>query len=299
MALAECGVQVNAQGRELAEHGTALFPMACYRDDLSRQQVPWHWHDEWEAAVVEQGTAVLHAGECVYTLGAGEGFFLNASVLHSVLGAESPDCLMRSVVFHPRLVGGELDSVFWQSFVRPVLSNAQLRTVLFTPDVSWQQEALSSINDGWSACVCEPSGYEFQARTALSHLVFLLGEHCPPQPGPPDPRVLRGEQRVKAMLAYIQTHYADELTVAAVARSAAVSESECMRCFRSVLNTTPVQYIRRLRVQRAAELLKTTGLSVAEIGARCGFREMSYFSKLFRETHGCTPREYRQNETAR
>lgn len=55
MALADCGAQVNAQGRELAEHGTALFPIACYHDHMTQDIVPWHWHDEWEAAVIERG----------------------------------------------------------------------------------------------------------------------------------------------------------------------------------------------------------------------------------------------------
>lgn len=299
MALSLCNVQVNAQGQELADHGTVLFPVACYRDDLSRQDVPWHWHDEWEAGVIEQGSATLRVGELSYPLRAGDGLFLNASALHSVQDLDRSHCLLRAVVFHPRLVSGGEDSIFRRRYVRPILSNAELRAVPLSPGVPWQQEALSCISEAWEACSHEPAGYEFRVRAALSRLIFLLGERCPAQAVPPTPGALRAEQRVKTMLAYLQDHCADELTVADIARSAAVSESECMRCFRAVLDATPIQFLRRFRVRRAAELLETTALSVADVGALCGFREMSYFSKTFREAHGCTPREYRQNKITR
>ena len=61
-----------------------------------------------------------------------------------------------------------------------------------------------------------------------------------------------------------------------------------------MLNTTPIQYVKLLRLQRAAELLLSSPESVAEIGARCGFQDPSYFTRSFRERYGCTPSEYRE-----
>ena len=56
MAVSVCGpISIDQQGRELTEHGTALFPVACYHDRLSESAVPWHWHNELEVLVVETG----------------------------------------------------------------------------------------------------------------------------------------------------------------------------------------------------------------------------------------------------
>ena len=99
---------------------------------------------------------------------------------------------------------------------------------------------------------------------------------------------------MKMMLQYVQDHYQEELSTAKIAQSAAVSESECLRCFRCVIGTTPIQYTKQLRIQKAAELLESTDEKVSDIGALCGFQEMSYFAKSFREMKGCTPREYRK-----
>lgn len=201
---------------------------------------------------------------------------------------------MRSIVFHPRLVGGGIDSVFWQSYVQPVLSNTGLRCVLFKPGTAWNDEAIRYILTAWTACVEEPAGYELRVRSALSELAFLLVSHCPAEQMRPTEKALRNEGRIKAMLSYIQEHIQEELTIAVIAQSAAISESECLCCFRDMLGTTPIRYVRQLRIQRSVELLESTDLKISEIGALCGFQEMSYFSKSFRDAKGCTPKEYRQ-----
>ena len=45
----------SERGRELAQHGSALFPIACYAEDLSSYSVAWHWHEELEVLVVSEG----------------------------------------------------------------------------------------------------------------------------------------------------------------------------------------------------------------------------------------------------
>ena len=49
MALAQnCGIPATEQGRELVQHGSALFPIACYEERLTCYSVPWHWHEDFE-----------------------------------------------------------------------------------------------------------------------------------------------------------------------------------------------------------------------------------------------------------
>ena len=101
------------------------------------------------------------------------------------------------------------------------------------------------------------------------------------------------------MLRHIQRSFAEEITVADIARSALISESECLRCFRDTIGVPPIQYVKRYRVQRAAELLSATDRKIADIGAQCGFQDTSYFTRSFREIKGMTPGEYRRQAQAR
>lgn len=95
------------------------------------------------------------------------------------------------------------------------------------------------------------------------------------------------------MLTFIKRHFGEELSVRDIADSASISESECLRCFRKILDTSPIAYLKTYRLQRAAELLETTSRKVSDIAAQCGFGEMSYFAKSFREIYRCTPSQYR------
>lgn len=296
MPVGTCYVQTDHRGRELTEHGSALFPIACYADDLALETVPWHWHDEMEAILVECGEVFVSAGTEKYVLKRGEGFFINGGVLHAVWNADEKNgaCRIRSIVFHPRLVGGSVDSIFWQSYVQPVLSDEFPKQICLSMQEPWHQETMKRIDAAWRFGVEEPEGYEIQVRYELSNLLLLLKSHGRSLQKRPSEKTVRDGERIKTMLQYIQANYGNEITIAQIAGSVMISESECLRCFRSMIGTTPIQYVKQFRIQRAEELLRETDLKVADIGARCGFQEMSYFARTFREIKGCTPSEYRR-----
>ncbi len=99
---------------------------------------------------------------------------------------------------------------------------------------------------------------------------------------------------MKLMMQYIADHFSEEITLADLAKCAMISESEVLRCFHNTIDTTPIQYIKEIRIHKAASLLHTTDLKIIDIGSLCGFQEMSYFAKAFKQIYGCTPTKYRQ-----
>ncbi|WP_416810440.1 helix-turn-helix domain-containing protein [Dorea formicigenerans] len=86
------------------------------------------------------------------------------------------------------------------------------------------------------------------------------------------------------------------ITLADLSKSANISKSECSRCFKLSLNTTPYKYLTEYRLSMAAQLLKTTREPVGNIAASVGFRQMSHFGKCFKEKTGYSPKAYREVE---
>jgi len=72
-----------------------------------------------------------------------------------------------------------------------------------------------------------------------------------------------------------------------------VSQNRLIHLFRKQLNMTPVEYINKLRVNRASELLKDTDMTILSIALHCGFGSLSSFYEIFKKQVGTTPREYR------
>ena len=296
MSISPCegnAYRISQQGQELVSHGTPLFPAAFYNDDLERERVPWHWHEELEAVVVATGQTTVFVGKTHCTLGPGQGFFINANILHAAQGLTGTGCTYHSIVFHPRLVVGGTDSIYWQKYLRPLIGSG-VKGFVLDGSQPWHQHALNAIENAWQAGAADLPGFEFTARAALSQLVFLLTQHLPEGRRHATEKARRDGDRLKQMLRYIHQNFAGEISVSDIARSATLSESECLRCFKSTIGVPPIQYVKRFRVQRAAELLSATDMKIAEIGAQCGFQDTSYFTRAFREIKGMTPGEYRQ-----
>ncbi len=292
--LSDCNTTVNQNNEELIRHGTAAFPLACYHDDLNRAAVPWHWHEELEAAVFMEGEGLITIGSRSCIVRAGDGFFVNSGVLHSCQPLEGADCRFHSLVFHPRLVGGSLESIYYQNYVLPITENKGLDGLFLAASLPWQKEILMHIERAWQACAQENSFFELTVRDSLSRLLGLLRDHFSQETVRPDAKLSRDAARIKQMLQYIQEHYREELTVLDIAGSAAVSESECLRCFHTVIGTTPIRYLREYRIEEAARLLAATREPICDIALQGGFSDVSYFTKTFRELRGCTPGEYRK-----
>lgn len=288
-----CGVQTNMQGEELREHGTRLFPVACYLDSLPDDEIPWHWHNELELGLVASGSVIVETASVSHRLQAGEGFFINSNVLHTAFSPDNGLCDIHSVVWHPRAVSGGMDNIVWQKYLKPLVENQASPVFHFMPDTVWHKKILDSMAVLWQSAEQEEYGFELNMRNALSTITALLSEHQTVVDRKSFGKEQRNNARIKEMLTYIQANYSRELTVEDIASACAISASECIRCFRATINTTPIAYLKSYRLQQAALKLQLTDDKISAIAENCGFQEMSYFAKSFREAYGCTPSEYR------
>ena len=106
------------------------------------------------------------------------------------------------------------------------------------------------------------------------------------------------QDRLKAVLTYIDAHYARRLSIKELAAEAGMSEGHFSRVFKSFMRRTPVEYINLQRIRTAAALLAERRTTVGEAALEAGFDNFSYFCKLFRSVFQCTPSEYRNRDRA-
>ena len=94
----------------------------------------------------------------------------------------------------------------------------------------------------------------------------------------------------------IDRAYAEQLDIAALARSASVSQAYFSRSFKSAFGETPHQYLMSRRMERAMALLRAGDLSVTEVCFAVGFSSLGSFSTQFRRFVGDSPSGYRQRD---
>ena len=102
------------------------------------------------------------------------------------------------------------------------------------------------------------------------------------------------DEGIEKAIAYINENLDKPLDVHGIAKSVGVSKSALYRSFNAQIGYPIGRYINRKRVEKAAELLSDTRLSIEEIALRVGFSDGSYFSKAFKKEMGISPLKYRK-----
>ena len=99
-------------------------------------------------------------------------------------------------------------------------------------------------------------------------------------------------------LAYIGRHYTDRFSIPKLAERCAMSETAYRKRFRQLTGQSPVQYINRLKIEKACLMLTGGDISPNTISEFLNFYSPAYFYKVFKDCTGMTPNQYRDVQTA-
>lgn len=98
---------------------------------------------------------------------------------------------------------------------------------------------------------------------------------------------------IKQVLAYIEQHYQENLSVEQLANLCGLNRSYFGKIFKQSIGKSPQQFLLSYRMIKAAELLKLSKLSIAEIGISVGYENQLHFSRAFKNIYGKSPRVFR------
>ena len=245
------------------------FPFLDYTLDFRyfwEDQTPWHWHRALELVRVVSGRICLRTNKTCRTLDPGDVCYISPQTLRRI----APEPLHSGAVC-------ELDL-----FVMPG----------GTPQAAALGEHLARARQLNRE---KPFGYQLDIRSEVSDAWKILFREMQPGLAPPDPGSHRSEKRLQTMLSFILKNYASDISLADIAAAATVSERECFRCFQEILGITPTHYLQHHRIRMAVRRLLETDDSVQAISEAVGFRDSSYFGRVFQKIMHCTPSAFRRD----
>ncbi|KGK42165.1 AraC family transcriptional regulator [Nitrincola sp. A-D6] len=105
------------------------------------------------------------------------------------------------------------------------------------------------------------------------------------------------QPKLLEIVALMESNLEELLTLDELANYASLSRRQLERLFQKYLSCSPSRYYLKLRLVRARQLLKQSGLSIIEVASACGFASTPHFSKCYREYFGLPPREERLGMT--
>ena len=288
--------------REQNDFGSLDYPVNVFYLDLRTSymnRVRWHWHEEMEVLILNDGLAEVATDDASYTLNPGQGIIINQNVMHSIYSQNQENCTFYSFVFHPDFLFGHKNSYLQTQFLLPVQNFRLFKMLVLDATNAWHKRMLDAIDDAIAVNITKPFGYEVATKGHLCRFWSELVVKLPQMETAPPPRVSLDEQRVKEAMLYIRTHHAEPISLDEIAGSVHISKSECCRCFSRTLQMTPFEYLMRYRILEATKKMMEhpdEPMSIADLALSVGFNNTSYFNKLFKKYVGCTPTYYRTHK---
>ncbi len=283
--------------RERRRHGSPEYPVeidvTC--EKMRQKSVPYHWHNELEWVLVERGALSLTIGAERYDGRPGDVFLIRSGALHE-MHVPPGGARYFAVLFPPELLASAPGDALQLRYFGP-LAAGRLRFPTRLPAGGEAAAALSAaLRRVYALHFCGAGGRLLGVKAALLQAFYdldRLGLLCPAEPADPgSPAELRaGRQR--EVLAYLEAHYAEPLSLEELAARFHFSPKYFSAYFRANFGQTLTQYRNALRVEQAALLLLATDGKILDIALRTGFDNVGYFIRLFRRIMGVSPSQYR------
>lgn len=209
---------------------------------------------------------------------------------------QKPDLVVSDVMM-PRMSGYQLVKK-----VRSDSALADLPFILLTA-LTADDKKLKGIDAGADAYIEKPFHTDILIATCCqlleqrNHLKQVYGQQPVGSTKAVAPKVIKDEQDKKfqtVLDVWLAEHIADpQLNIDSFAESMGYGRTTFYKKIKRITGTTPNDYIRSLRMNKAAELLKDDRLTVAEVGYQVGIGDPYYFSKSFKSFFGVSPTKYR------
>ena len=253
-----------------------------------------HNHEFDELVVTLKGRGVHCTGSEEYPIHAGDIFFIRPGVSHSYRDTDGLE--IANILYYPSRLGVPLEWLKESPGYRALFElEPESRSKLsFKGRLTLSLDALSSVEMMILEMEGELSSHGnagvFMAAAILMRLLGTLSRLYERGPSPSAAHLVR----IGRTISFIETAYKRKITLDELARMSRMSKSSLIREFRRLAGTTPVDYLLRVRLGKAAELLTSGEASIGEAALRCGFADGNYFARQFKRFTGLSPREYRR-----
>ena len=284
--------------KEERHHGTAFFPVGVYEQHQSPDVmiVDFHWHDEWEFLWLLDGRGQFQINNHRETLEAGQMMIVPSQVIHGGIPFAGQSCSFRAIVFHPRLLLGEAGDLLAAAYIEPFVWRHRHFPTFLSAQAHLTCKLRTLCNSLFHLCQRrQPYGYEILVKGQLFTAWALLLSQSPFSTQQISTRETQRQAKMRRILQYIQNHLTESLAEEDLAACLNFSKDYFCRFFKASMCMTPIEYIHRCRIKKAATYLQThPELSIMEIAYACGFNNLSYFNLIFKRLLGYTPTEYKK-----
>jgi AraC-like DNA-binding protein len=256
-----------------------------------------HTHEFSELVIILGGTAIHITDAGHYPIATGDVFVMNGEMSH---GFE--DCAglrLCNIMYDPeQLLVTQSDIQQLEGYhalfvVEPLYRIHHPMHNLLRLSIDALNTVDSLINKMIAEYDNKSIGYMGMIQAYFMQLVVMLSRLHSSQV---DIRVESIGRLAKALI-LLETHYDQQLSLQNLADAAHLSPTHFLRLFKETFDTSPIQYLIRLRIAKACQLLHDRRYHISSVSQQVGFADSNYFSRQFKQIMGQSPQAYQKSNT--
>lgn len=262
--------------RHILSDGRLPFILRDYRCPGGVRASYSNWHENLELLYFLKGSATVTSNDLRIEVSAGDIAVINANHIHTIMASTTIHYLVL-IVDRSFCLANHFDT-----------NSVSFRPLVQDPEIAGLFELILAESQEEDAPHRIPL---FRARV-LTALSLLLRRHREEKGAEEGGSHLLAS--IKEALGYIHAEYAEPLTLDGLAATAGISKYYLAREFRRLTGMTVIEYLNALRCEKAKPLLSEGRESIEAVARAVGFSGATYFARVFRETVGMLPSEYRK-----
>lgn len=238
---------------------------------------PLHWHRHFECEILLDGSGKHIFNGSSYEVKKGDFWLLSSYDFHTYRPSEETEML--HICFERGLLSRELEELISTGGICGRMEECEMGEIAVLGEALLREEIQ---RDHLS---------DLSVSTLISRLLIILLRHTKLES-------TAHTTGVGSALAYMHKHFRKELSLEQVAQQQGFSANYFGTLFRSAIGVTFREYLNKIRLRYACDLLASSALSIKEIAYESGYASIEYFTYVFKKRLSMTPAEYRRRISA-
>lgn len=243
-----------------------------------------HSHHNYEMYFLVSGSRRYFIDDAIYDIEPGNLILIPKTVLHKTLAPSRGSHERYVVYFDDNSISSLIETVGQDAFDRLIQSHCLNLT-------ETASQAISHTLDAMYNEIIFPDNYSGLMLSELLNSILILALRSGTPKAPVSEKNI---SKMQEIVHYINENLASPLSLREIASIAHMEATYFSKCFKAAVGEGFQEYLTKVRLRKAEQLLEHSRLSVSSIAEACGFSTSNYFGDVFRQRHGSSPSQYRK-----
>ncbi len=288
--------EINRSGKHIIDFDK-VFPITSSQFSFKHDFILTpNYHDYLEIGYIVEGKGFLNINNKKCPINKDDIIIIGNHELHTWTKLKNEGFTILVIFFLPEFIykagGSEIDLDYLKPFF---LRNESFSNIIHSTKINYKniQDYIDKIHYLLKG---NNSNYRINVKTYLINILWTISNYFESdnlQPTEEYSKKIEDINKLKEVIAFIQTEYHNNITLEEISKKANFSPCYFCKFFKKVVGCTFTKYLLNIRIDKAKELLLTENISITAIAYRVGFENLSYFFRKFRELTGLSPKEFR------